>query len=58
MTQLTLITPKPQGERRTRRQDRAAWWFARMREIVDRAPDRRPAKNVNSRNCYPEIRIT
>lgn len=29
--------------RRSRRQSRAQWWFARMRQVVDRAMDWQPA---------------
>ncbi len=39
--QLSLgIQAKP--ERRRKRRERAAWWFARMRELVESAPDIKP----------------
>jgi hypothetical protein len=33
--------------RRNRRRDRAAFWFQRMRQIVDSATDWRPAQPLN-----------
>ncbi len=35
--------PCPSLNRRERRQNRAQWWFERMRVVVDRAFDWRPA---------------
>jgi len=34
---------RPRITRRQRRQSRAQWWFARMRAVVDRALDWKPA---------------
>lgn len=33
----------PRRDRRTRRRQRAQWWFAHMRQVVDRATDWQPA---------------
>jgi hypothetical protein len=54
--QLELSLEKPAAlhphVRQHRRRQRARWWFDRMRQVVDRALDRRPASEPKPEQIY------
>ncbi len=45
-------TFRPHNLRRQRRLQRAHWWFEQMRQVVDRALDRRPVPPAPPEQVY------
>jgi hypothetical protein len=49
---LEKVRACPSANRRQRRLSRANWWFQQMREIVDKAENRQPARSKHSQQVH------
>jgi hypothetical protein len=50
--QMELGIDKKRGCSTQRRQNRASWWFDRMREVVEKAKDWQPAPPARPEQIY------